>query len=52
MFALIYLRSSDINIPLNNRYHLSPEKQQELREIQNAGKHLREEKKRAAALPS
>jgi len=50
MFALIYLRCSDINIPLNNRYHLSPEKQQELREIQNARKHLREEKKRAAAL--
>ncbi len=38
MFALIYLRCSDIVIPLHNRYQPSAEKQQELREMQNMRK--------------
>ena len=35
LFSLIYLRCSDLVIPLNNRYQPSPQKQQELREIAN-----------------
>ena len=50
MFALIYLRCSDIVVPLHNRYQPSAEKQKELRELQNMHKKLREEEKRMAAL--
>ena len=48
MFALIYLRCSDLVIPLNNRYQPSAEKQRELRDVQNARKRAREEAKRKA----
>lgn len=48
LFALIYLRCSDLVIPLHNRYQPSPEKQQELRELQNKRKQTREEAKRAS----
>lgn len=50
MFALIYLRCSDIVIPLHNRYQPSPEKQQELRDMQNNRKRAREAIKRESAL--
>lgn len=46
MFSLIYLRCSDLVVPLNNRYQPSAEKQKELREIANARKNKREEEKR------
>ena len=46
MFALVYLRCSDIAVPLNNRYQPSPEKQRELRDVQNARKRAREVAKR------
>ena len=48
MFALVYLRCSDLVVPLNNRYQPSAEKQRELRDIQNKRKHQREEEKRAS----
>lgn len=48
LFALIYLRCSDLVIPLHNRYQPSPEKQQELRELQNSRKQKRVEAKRAS----
>ena len=48
MFALIYLRCSDLTIPLNNRYQPSSQKQDELRELQNARKKARMEKRRAS----
>ncbi|HAM14457.1 MAG TPA: hypothetical protein DCP91_01040 [Eggerthellaceae bacterium] len=48
MFALVYLRCSDLAIPLNNRYQPSAEKQRELRDVQNARKRAREEAKRKA----
>jgi len=48
MFALIYLRCSDLTIPLNNRYQPSAQKQAELRELQNARKKARMEKKRTS----
>ena len=50
MFALVYLRCSDITVPLNNRYQPSAAKQRELRDIQNARKRAREEEKRRAYL--
>ena len=43
MFALIYLRCSDIVIPLHNRYQPSAEKQRELREMQKMRKKARVE---------
>lgn len=46
MFALIYLRCSDLTVPLNNKYQLSQKKIAELRELQNARKKARMEKKR------
>lgn len=46
LFALIYLRCSDLVIPLNNRAQPSPEKQKELREKQNEYKRRREEARR------
>ena len=48
MFALVYLRCSDIAVPLNNRYQPSAGKQRELRDVQNARKREREEAKRRA----
>lgn len=50
MFALIYLRCSDLIVPLNNRYQPSAEKQKELRDIQNERKRQREELKRTSAM--
>lgn len=50
MFALIYLRCSDLVIPLNNRYQPSAEKQRAMREIQNARRKAREEMRRQAAV--
>ena len=50
MFALIYLRCSDIVVPLHNRYQPSAEKQRELRELQNRRKHQREEEKRQSVM--
>lgn len=41
MFALIYLRCSDLTVPLNNRYQPSQKKIAELRELQNARKKAR-----------
>lgn len=35
MFALIYLRCSDLVVPLNNRYQPSAEKMRSMRDIQN-----------------
>ena len=49
MFALIYLRCSDIVVPLHNRYQPTPEKMRELRDLQNQRKQQREELKRASA---
>lgn len=46
MFALIYLRCSDLTVPLNNRFQPSQKKIAELRELQNARKKARSEKKR------
>ena len=46
MFALIYLRCSDITVPLNNRYNPSAKKIKELRDIQNERRKQREEQKR------
>ena len=48
MFALVYLRCSDLTVPLNNRYQPSKKKIEELRELQNARKKARMEKKREA----
>jgi transposase len=48
MFALIYLRCSDIVIPLHNRYQPSVDRQRELRDLQNMRKKLREDAKREA----
>ncbi len=45
LFALIYLRCSDLVVPLNNRYQPSPELQQSLREIANQRKQKRVEAK-------
>lgn len=50
MFALIYLRCSDLVIPLNNRYQPSAETQQYLREISNDRRKKREEERRQAAM--
>lgn len=50
LFALVYLRCSEIIVPLNNRYQPSEEKQQELREIANQRKKAREEAKRSTIL--
>lgn len=47
LFALIYLRCSDIVIPLHNRYQLTSEEQKKLRDIQNARRHAREEARKA-----
>lgn len=49
MFALIYLRCSDIVVPLHNRYQPSPEKMRDLRDLQNQRKQQREELKRASS---
>ena len=46
MFSLVYLRCSDIVVPLHNRYQQSPEKMRQLREIQNRRKQQREETKK------
>lgn len=48
MFSLVYLRCSDIVIPLHNRYQQSPEKMRQLREIQNRRKQQREETKKTS----
>ena len=48
MFALIYLRCSDIVVPLHNRYQPTPEKMRELKDLQNQRKQPREELKRAS----
>ena len=48
LFALVYLRCSDLAIPLNNRYQPSAERQRELRDVQNARKRARQEAKRKA----
>lgn len=48
LFALIYLRCSDIVVPLHNRYQPSAQKQKELRDIQTLRKHIREEEKKVA----
>lgn len=50
MFALIFLRCSDLVIPLHNRYQPSAEKQKELRDLQSERKRQREEAKRALAM--
>lgn len=50
MFALIYLRCSDLVVPLHNRYQPSAKKQKELRDLQNERKRQREETKRALAM--
>ena len=50
LFALVYLRCSDIVVPLNNRYQPSAEKQKELREIANQRRKAREEAKRGTIL--
>lgn len=50
MFALIYIRCSDLVVPLFNRYQPSAEKQQELREISNRRRKKREEEKRMRAM--
>lgn len=50
MFALIYLRCSDIVVPLHNRYQPSPAKQKELRDLQNMRKKQRKEEKIRNAL--
>jgi len=50
MFALIYLKCSDLVIPLFNRYQPSPEKQRELRELANERRHEREEGRRLCAM--
>ena len=52
MFALIYLRCSDLVIPLFNRYQPTPEQQKRLREIANERRTQREEGKRIGALHS
>ena len=49
MFALIYLRCSDIVVPLHNRYQPTPEKMRQLRDLQNSKKQKRKEAKRASA---
>lgn len=46
LFALVYLKCSDLVIPLNNRYTPSPKTQQKLREIQNERKKKRKEQAR------
>lgn len=46
MFALVYLRCSDLTVPLNNRYQPSKKKIEELRDLQSARKKARMEKKR------
>lgn len=46
MFALIYLRCSDLTVPLHNRYQPSVEKQKELRELQNERRRNLEEARR------
>lgn len=50
LFALVYLRCSDIVVPLNNRYQPSAEKQKELREIANQRRKARKEAKRGTIL--
>lgn len=50
IFALIYLRCSDLVVPLHNRYQPTAEKQRELRDIQNRRKRQREEEKRASVI--
>lgn len=50
LFSLVYLRCSDIVVPLNNRYQPSAEKQKELREIANQRRKAREEAKRGTIL--
>lgn len=45
MFALIYLRYSDLTVPLNNRYQPSQKEIAELRELRNAKRKARMEKK-------
>lgn len=49
MIALIYLRCSDLVVPLNNRYRPTHEEMQSLRELQNARKRQRAEAKRSKA---
>lgn len=49
MFALIYLRCSDIVVPLHNRYQPTPEKMRQLRDLQNSRKQKRKEAKRASS---
>lgn len=50
MFALIYLRCSDLVIPLHNRYQPSAEKQRKLRDLQNSRRRQREIAKRPEAM--
>ena len=50
MYALVYLRCSDLVIPLHNRYQPSPEKQRILRDLQNERRRAREEARKASAL--
>lgn len=50
MFSLIYLRCSDLVIPLFNRYQPSAEKQKELRELANKRRQEREEGRRLCTL--
>ncbi len=49
MISLIYLRCSDLTIPLNNRIQPTHEELQALRELQNKRRRERIEKKRAEA---
>ena len=46
LFAMIYLRCSDLIIPLDNRYRPSNEKVLEIRECANRRRKQREENKR------
>ncbi len=50
MMALIYLRCSDLVVPLNNRYQPTAEKQQELRDIANERRRKREEERRSRVM--
>lgn len=48
LFAMIYLRCSDLVIPLDNRYRPSNEKVREMRERANQRRKQREEANRKA----
>ena len=49
MFALIYLKCSDLVIPLDNRYRPTPDIMRQRREKARAQRHRREEARRAKA---